>query len=210
MEGKEEHIIAGAREIFIKKGIKALTMDEIAKELKVSKKTIYVFFRNREMLLKRCLEDYLNEQKEIIEGILNKGIEPIHEFCEFSQMTVETLKVLNPSFYQQLTSYPKSYQILMDFYWTYLLKVYTDNIIRGQQKGMFRDEVDAELKARLHLSNRSNLVNTAMFPIEKYSFIEVFLANTTMFLRGICTNEGIKVMEELHCSFKEKLNEIAK
>jgi AcrR family transcriptional regulator len=197
MEGKEEYIIEGASKIFNTKGIKTLTMDEIAKELKVSKKTIYVFFRNREMLLNATVKDFIQNDEKYINGILKKNLSAIDEFCEMAVHKLEVVKDLNPSYFLELAqSFPKAMLLIHDHIWKFMLDSILKNIIKGQLEGIFRKDIDAELIARLHLSKSTELINSAVFPANKYSFSAVLQTYLEYHLRGISTEKGLVLLNK--------------
>ena len=209
MEGKEEYIIEGARKIFIQKGIKALTMDQIAKELKVSKKTIYVFFRNREMLLNRTMEDYVLEERNEIQKIIENAQSPIQEFCEITGRKVALLRELNVKFYKELESYSKALNILNNHLWGFILKILTENIEKGQKLGIYHEDLNPELTARIHQTKALSYINPELFPPDKFSFADVVISDSSTFMRGICTEKGLKEMETLHCAFQAKIEQLA-
>ena len=209
MEGKEEHIIAGARKIFVQKGIKTLTMDQIAKELRVSKKTIYVFFRNREMLLNKAMEDYVMEERNAIHRIIENVQNPIQEFFEIIGRKVAILKKLNVRFYKELESYPKALSILNNHLWGFILKTLNENIVNGQKTGVYLDDLNPELIARIHLSKALSYINPDLFPPDKYSFAEVVMSDSSTLMRGICTDKGLNEMKNIHYAFKAKIEQLA-
>jgi len=154
---RKKKIIAGAREIFRKEGIKALTMDEIAKQLHVSKKTLYVFFRNREMLLKRCVEDFIEEDITTVDEILENTEDAIGTFCAISFRRVQSLSGMNQKYYKDLvTHYPEQLMLFNEHIWTNLASRYESIIDRGMKENLFRSDLNPKLVAKLYLKKRNN------------------------------------------------------
>lgn len=210
MIGKEEKIIAGAREIFRVEGIKALTMDEIAKRLQVSKKTLYVFFRNREMLLKRCTEDFIEEDVREVDGILVISKDAIDAFCSISFRRAKSLTGMSPKYYGELAKfYPAQLKQFNDHIWGNLLERYISIIEKGIEGGLFREGLDAELVARLYLKKGLTIMDKNYFPQDKYETITVFITDLDLFIRGLATDKGVELLEEHKCHLETKMAELA-
>jgi TetR/AcrR family transcriptional regulator, cholesterol catabolism regulator len=210
MIGKEEKIIAGAREIFRKEGIKALTMDEIAKQLHVSKKTLYVFFRNREMLLKRCVEDFIEEDITTVDEILENTEDAIGTFCAISFRRVQSLSGMNQKYYKDLvTHYPEQLMLFNEHIWTNLASRYESIIDRGMKENLFRSDLNPKLVAKLYLKKGITILDTNYFPADKYDTIEVFMTDLDLFLRGLSSDKGLESLEKHKYNLKEKVANIA-
>lgn len=210
MVGKEEKIIEGAREIFRVEGIKTLTMDEIAKRLQVSKKTLYVFFRNREMLLKRCIEDFIEEDVIALDGILLVSKDAIDSFCTISFRRAESLIGMSKKYYEELAKYfPAQLKQFNDHIWGNLLHKYITIIENGINEGVFREGLDAELVARLYLKKGLTIMDKNYFPGDKYETIHVFLTDLDLFVRGLCTEKGIELLEEHKCHLEKKMAKLS-
>ena len=210
MIGKEEKIIAGAREIFRKEGIKALTMDEIAEQLHVSKKTLYVFFRNREMLLKRCVEDFISEDIAVVDEILTNAQDAIEAFCSISFRRVQSLRGMSQKYYADLARhYPEQLTQFNIHIWTNLLSRYETIIGKGIKEGLFRSDLDPELVARLYLKKGMTILDKTYFPAEKYETIDVFITDLELFVRGLTTDKGIISLETHKCDLKNKVANLA-
>ena len=79
---KKEQIIAAARKLFTKYGYKKVSMDEIAREANVSKKTVYAYFKDKEELLKYFIFEELDKMRVAVTNIENKKLpflEMVHE-----------------------------------------------------------------------------------------------------------------------------------
>lgn len=210
MIGKEEKIIAGAREIFRVQGIKALTMDEIAKRLHVSKKTLYVFFRNREMLLKRCIEDYIQEDIVAVDQIIADAQDAIDAFCSISYNRTQTLRGMSPKYYAELAKhYPAQLKQLDDHNWKNLLQRFIEIVEKGIEGGLFIKGLDAELVARLYLKKGLSIMDKNYFPAEKYETIDVFLTDLELFIRGLATEKGLTLLQKHKCHLETKMAELA-
>ncbi|MFZ1516090.1 MAG: TetR/AcrR family transcriptional regulator, partial [Saprospiraceae bacterium] len=104
----EEHrnkILESAKELFFMHGIKRITVDDICQQIGVSKKTLYVFFKNKEELIERLLEKNLNENKKEFENIFKKSNNSIQEIILLMEHLAEMFSEINPYVFYDLQKY---------------------------------------------------------------------------------------------------------
>ena len=95
MNEREEEILNGACAVFMKYGIKSVNMDDVAKNLRISKKTLYKYVSDKRDLITRCFDSYLSEEKAITQ-ICARGLNAIDEMFEISHFAVGMLQGLHP------------------------------------------------------------------------------------------------------------------
>ena len=104
METKER-IINAASELFFKYGTKSITMDDIAREIGVSKKTIYQFFKDKNELVSEVAEAYNAQELKDLEVIEQEAHDVIDEMVRLSHHIRQKLNSLNPSLLYDLEKY---------------------------------------------------------------------------------------------------------
>jgi AcrR family transcriptional regulator len=138
----KEKIIARATDLFMKLGFKSVTMDDIAGEMCISKKTIYKYFCNKEILIAETTEMVHKAIHETIDIIVAKNYNAIEENFEIRKMFKEMFKIGGTSpVYQLKKHYPEIYDNVMSREINECNTVFRQNIEKGIQQGLYRKEV---------------------------------------------------------------------
>ena len=138
----KDKIIAKAADLFLKLGFKSVTMDDIAGEMCISKKTIYKYFCNKELLIEESTEMVHKEVHQIIDGIVAKNHNAIEENFEIRKMFKEMFKAGDSSpVYQLRKHYPEIYDNVMSREINECNAVFKQNIEKGIQQGLYRKDI---------------------------------------------------------------------
>lgn len=147
----KEKIIAIATKLFLKLGFKSVTMDDIAGEMCISKKTIYKYFCNKELLIAESTEKLHKEIHEIMDTIVLKNFNAIAENFEIRKMFKEMFNSLdNSPIYQLKKHYPEIFEQVMNREVTKCDDCFKQNIEKGIAQGYYRKEVDAAIYAKFY------------------------------------------------------------
>ena len=147
----KEKIIKKASELFLKLGFKSITMDDIACEMCISKKTIYKFFCNKEILIQESTAFIHKEVHEIIDAIVAKNSNAIAENFEIRKMFSEMFKSAETSpIYQLKKYYPEIYDKVMSQEIHECSKWFRQNIEKGIESGLYRRDLDIEVYVRFY------------------------------------------------------------
>lgn len=204
METKER-ILVKAKELFMRYGIRSVTMDEVAGQCGISKKTIYQFFDDKDSLVETMMSGEVNnsENKCIIKQTQSKNA--VHEVLMGDQMAMEIFEQMNPVVMYDLQKYyPKAYKILDGHKRQFMYQEVLKNLQRGIQEGVYRSDFNTDIVSKLRMEAIMMPFNHEMFPPSKYSMSEVMKALTDHFLYAIANAKGQKMIE------KYKLTENAK
>lgn len=192
-----ERILAQAADLFINSGIKAITMDDISREVGVSKRTIYENFKDKDELLRACLK-YMDdihalETDEIVAGSKNT-IDMVFGFLKHG---IKAINTINPLFFTDLKKY--HYRIWKETYMInyekHLTRTYTI-LKKGINEGLFRKNIDIEIVAKLLHEQLTIMSDEHIFPSLQYSRTAVFENIIINFVRGIATRKGLGIIEE--------------
>lgn len=142
----KDKIISKATELFLKLGFKSVTMDDIASEMCISKKTIYKFFCNKEILIAESTEVVHKAIHESINTIAAKNHNAIEENFEIKKMFKEMFKSgENSPAYQLKKHYPEIYNTVMSREINECNTVFRQNIVKGIQQGLYRENLDIDI-----------------------------------------------------------------
>jgi len=193
----KEKIISGARQLFTKYGIRSITMDMIAEQLGVSKRTIYENFKDKDELLKYCIDEGMTEQRAKIYELIKNSENVIDATFNFIKYSINIYKTFNLLFFYDIQKY---YPELCELKIKHNDKQNLDRTIellnQGKSEYLFRNEINVEIVARLISEQFKILNNQDVFPESKFSKIEVFENIVINFIRGIATEKGFLLIEK--------------
>lgn len=191
------HILAEVDVLFSQYGIKSITMDDIAKQLGMSKKTIYQHFKDKNELVLELMRTKIDAQIGIIQEGRDKASNAIHEMF-FGIANLEAmLSKTNPSmFYDLQKFYPQAWAYFKDFRERILLEKVRDNLVWGVQEGYYRQEVDVDILSIMRVEQIEFSFNQFVFPVQRFSVLQVAKELTLHFIYGICTSKGYELTKQ--------------
>jgi len=192
-----DKILDSSKNLFLNLGFKSVTMDEIASNLGVSKKTIYKFFKNKTELVKAVTDHMFDIICEGIDVICQKKLNPIEEIFSIKRMVMQHLKDEKSSPQYQLQKYyPKIYGSLKTKQFQKLQETIKENLKTGVHLGLFRDNIDVEFIARIYFYGMIGIKDQEVFPLSNFSMNDLMLNYLEYHLRGISTEQGVKELNK--------------
>ncbi|MGO4904823.1 TetR/AcrR family transcriptional regulator [Flavobacterium sp. W20_MBD1_R3] len=147
----KEKIISKAKEMFLKLGFKSITMDDIAAEMCISKKTIYKYFANKELLIQESTEVLHTEVHEIITEIISKKYNAIEENFQIRKMFADIFKSGETSpIYQLKKHYPEVYETALENQIEICDSCFKQNIEKGIVQGLYRKDINIDVYIKLY------------------------------------------------------------
>lgn len=190
-----ERIIVKAHELFMKYGIRSMSMDEIANHLGMSKKTIYQFFTDKDSLVEQVITIVVKENETSCSMHRLKSENAIHEIFLALDMLKELLSTMNPSLIYELEKYhPRAFKSYNDHKNKYLYNVIKKNLEWGMSEGLFREDIQPDILSRFRLASVFLVFNPELFPHGKYSIPEILTEITLNFLQGVATPKAQKLI----------------
>ncbi len=190
----KEKIIAKASEMFLKLGFKSITMDDIAGEMCISKKTIYKYFCNKEILIEQSTATMHTEIHQIIDHIIAKNYNAIEENFEIKKMFKDMFKSSDTSpIYQLKKHYPEIYDQVISREINDCNSTFNQNIEKGIQQGLYRKDINIETYTQFYY--------TLIFSINgntssEKAANELELEALEYHIRAMATPEGIIELEK--------------
>ncbi|MBY0244453.1 MAG: TetR/AcrR family transcriptional regulator [Sphingobacteriaceae bacterium] len=204
METKE-YIIQEADKLFCQYGFKSVTMNDIAKHLGISKKTIYQHYKDKDELVNIIMAKNLESQTRIMKESLEKSENAVHEIFFAINCMSEILRNINPTIFYDLQKYhSKAWLMFREFRDKTLAETIKNNLKRGVKEGFFRKEINIDILTAMRLDQNDITFNQHQtYTLNKYSITEVMIEITEHFLYGICNNKGLEQTNK----YKQLLNE---
>lgn len=191
----EKSIVVTSTELFLTLGFKSVTMDDIAEEMKISKKTIYTFFANKEALVQSVVFSMYSYITTNLTQIREKASNPISELYEVKMFIMHQLKGEKTSPQHQLRKYyPNIHKELQKKQFDFMTKSVKKSLIKGVEMKLFRPSIDIDFISRMYFNGMVGIKNVDMFPIEKYSPEQLMENYLDYHLRAIVTDNGMKLL----------------
>ena len=186
-----EKIILKAADMFVTLGFKSVTMDDIANEMGISKKTIYAHFKNKTALVKEATLSLFEFISHGIDDICELDHNPIEELYEIKKFAMLHLKDQKSSPQYQLQKYyPEISRTLKNKQFAVMQDCTVKNLKKGVEQGLYRDNLDIEFVARIYFIGVSGIKDDSFFPIEKFPKALLMENYLEYHLRGIVTKKG--------------------
>jgi AcrR family transcriptional regulator len=193
----QERIIEKAHELFLRYGIRSISMDEIAHHLGMSKKTIYQFFTDKDALVEAVVDMELNSNENECLICTQRSENPVHEIYLGMEMMDDMLRLTNPALIYDMQKYhPSSYRKLENHQQGFLFGLIRENLLRGVEQGLYRPEINVNILAKYRLLSVFMVFNPEAFPAGKSDLGAIVCELTLNFLYGICTPKGQKLIQK--------------
>jgi AcrR family transcriptional regulator len=181
----------------MKYGIKSITMDDVARELGISKKTLYQYVNDKEDLVGKFIDNEIATRQEDICKCFRVGFNAIEELFEISMFMNKMMRRMNSTTEHDLKKYypghyEKTLKARREGIYNYILA----NLKKGIKEGLYRKELNKEVIAKLYLWRSENAHLDELFTVEEFTSIKLFIELLTYHVRGIATEKGILVLEK--------------
>ena len=201
-----ERIILGGEELFLKAGIKSVTMDDIAKHLGMSKKTIYQFFKDKNELVVALLKKKLQDDEDQMCDIIKQSGNVIEKMINMMKCSEEIFSRINPIVIHDLQKYHSdAWKQFQDFKSDVVMQTLQDLLTLGIKQGYIRPDIDVKIMARLRVAQVELGFNTYVFPVAEFNTWKVQQQVLEHFNYGICTLKGYKLLNE-YKNIHEEIN----
>ena len=194
----KEKILHKAIDLFLNFGFKSITMDEIAKELGISKKTIYTHFATKTKLVEKATLTVFEKINTGIDNICSSNYNPIEEIYKVKILVTEQLKKEETSPQYQLQKYyPTLFDTLKQKQFESVNKCISNNLKKGMNQGFYRKELDNDLITRIYFNGIIGIKNIDLFPSDKFSSTYLMDSFLEYHIRAIATEKGIKSLQNI-------------
>lgn len=192
-ESLKLRILGTAMPLFKSKGVKAVKMDDIATEMAISKRTLYEIYSNKEDLLYECVK-YDSEKMvgQIVEYARSVDNE-MDVIAYYLKVRLKDLGSINPCFFTEMHKYTR----IVDFLQKNNERQKSNSrqfVQKGIEHGFFRDDLNYDIVHKIGDAAMNYVMRSKMY--QKYSLKEIFRTFIVVYMRGCCTEKGLKYLEE--------------
>ncbi|RZK13353.1 MAG: TetR/AcrR family transcriptional regulator [Hymenobacter sp.] len=196
METKDR-ILTRAAALFLRNGIKSVSMDDIATDLGMSKKTLYKTFTNKDDIVLAVMTDHLCKAQGECARFASVSADAVREMLDISAWADEQFANVHPSIFYDLRKYhPAAWALFSTHKSTFILDQITRNLRRGIAEGLFRSDLDVEVLARLNLAQIELTFNPDLYPPAQFAPSRVNKVFDEHFLLGVATLKGHRLFNK--------------
>ncbi len=193
---QQEKWLRRVEDLFMRYGIKGLTMDDVARELGISKKTLYQFVENKDDLVMKVVERHLTEEKMQDCMHQENAENALHEiFLVIQQSAADFQKMKSNLLFELQRFHRAAWEKIQEYQQKHLFQIILDNLHRGIQEGLYRTNFNPDIVARLHNVGVFLLFDENYFPSSKYSREEIMREYLLHYLYGIVSDPGRELLQ---------------
>ncbi len=194
---QKNKILHQSKDLFMKYGFKSITMDDIAKELGISKKTLYQFFTDKNDLVNQTVDAHLYYMESNCNHISINNKDAILSMISITQFISTNIKQANYKILFELKKYFKeAWDKMHNHRVVFVSASVQKNIELGMEQGLFRANIDAKLTSRLYVHLLDFLLEPDWLDKEGYDIKSTHLQIVEFYLRAICTDKGLKILNK--------------
>jgi AcrR family transcriptional regulator len=193
----ENRILFKARDLMLLNGVKHVTMDDIANQLGMSKKTIYQFYKDKDALVMAVVNFELEEQSSKCQRTQDTADNAVHEMFMLLEDIQQMFKNMNPMTMNEIAKYyPEAFARIQNHKDEFMHQIIKTNLIKGIEQGVYRKEIDPEILSIYRLETSFVPFNPQLYPFSKFDIGKVTLQIIENFIYGVMSLKGIELMEK--------------
>lgn len=193
----KEQILEKTESLIMRYGIKSVTMDDLAREMGMSKKTLYQYIPNKTQMVQEIFKKKIEEEKCIMEEAQAQAVDAIDEILTIARWVIKDLREMSPTVIFDLQKYYREIWTMMESYHSkHILRKIRQNIERGIEEGVYRNDISADLISKLYVSKNASVASSELFPPGEYDLEELFKAHMIYHIRGIASPKGLQLFEK--------------
>ena len=207
----KERIKQQASDLFIKYGIRSVSMDDIANSLGMSKKTIYHFYADKNELVDAVIAGEIEHNESCCEVDIHQSENAVHELFLAMDMVLEMFRNMNPSVLHDMEKYhPRSFTKFHKHKNDYLYNVIRNNLVRGIKEDLYRDDINIDILSRYRVEVVLLPFNPAFQAKVKNNLAEIEEEIILHYLHGVVNMKGYKMISKYKQERTKKLASNAK
>ncbi len=193
--GKE--LLEKTSHLFMRFGIKSMTMDDISRQLGVSKKTLYLYVSDKNDLVYKVMRSIIEGEKALVNHLAEQHENAIDMLFEMSREMSQKFAQIHPSINYDMQKYhPEAWSMFEKFKNEFIAGSIAENLVKGIEQGLFRGNLNPYIISRLYAAKMDMCTDSELFPADKYTFPQIHLELMRYHIRGVASEAGLKYLAE--------------
>ncbi len=190
-------ILLKARDLMLQSGLRQVTMDDLAHQLGISKKTIYQYYKDKDDLVKAVVNLELKDHELTCKDCKSKAENAIHEMFLLMENMKAMTQTMNPNSMMELEKhFSSSFDMIKNHKDEFLFSLIKQNLMKGIEEGCYRKDLDIDIISKFRLETVFIPFNLHLFPLNKFNSIEVHTQLMEHFVYGLMTVKGHELMDK--------------
>jgi len=195
---KELELITSVAQLFMRLGIKSLTMDEIARQLGISKKTLYKYASDKKELVTKAVQLAIDEEECALSEMHKAEGTAIDKIFAINTMVSEKLQSIQPAvIFDMQKYYPEAWAIMEEHKSVFIHNQIKENLAEGIKQGLYRRNMNPELVTRIYVTLINSIFDSPLYSLSNHSFKETHTEVARYHLRGITNKKGVEYMQQM-------------
>jgi TetR/AcrR family transcriptional regulator, cholesterol catabolism regulator len=192
----ETRILLKARDLMLQSGLRQVTMDDLAHQLGISKKTIYQYYKDKDDLVKAVVNLELKEHEMTCKDCKSKAENAIHEMFLVMENMKAMTQTMNPNSMMELEKhFSNAFDMIKNHKDEFLFSLIKQNLMKGIEEGCYRKDLDIDIISKFRLETVFIPFNLHLFPLSKFNSLEVHTQLMEHFVYGLMTIKGHELMD---------------
>lgn len=192
-----QNIIKTAGDLYKKFGLKSVTMDDVARECMISKKTLYKYVNDKIDLLKQAFKFEFIKQSSLFNGIFDKGLNAVEEVFEIHKHLIKMLKTHNPIIeHDMMKYYPVIHREMKEKSAEQVYTMMLKNLQKGIDEGLYYDDIDIELIAKQRVIFQVQKIENSIVSFKEFTNPNALKQMFIYHMRAVCSPKGIKILNQ--------------
>ena len=190
-------IISRSEQLFLRLGVRSVTMDDIARELSISKKTLYQHFDNKDTLVKNVISTHIDREQKMKDQICRSAIDALDEVRNMGIFIISMIENISASALEELQKYYReSWEILIQKQNFYVTDCIVRNIERGKKERLYRDDLNSGIIAKMYARAAFMIVDEISNPSSEYSRRELIWELHNYHIHAIASEKGLDLWKQ--------------
>ncbi len=189
----KQKIIEGAEALFMRYGVRSVSMDDVAREVSVSKKTIYQHFNHKDDLVTETARNYLTGEMKEISEVTENAADALEELFLLSKCIRQNISRVNPSLLYDLQKYhPDAWEVFRDYKYNFIMGKVMSNLVRGKKENLYRADINEKILSVMRVEQVQLIFDERAFPKSDFDFVDVQVQIFDHFIHGLLSDNGRK------------------
>lgn len=190
-------ILEVSLKLFLNRGIKSQTMDDIANGLKISKKTLYQFVTDKQDLVLKTVKKFCFDDIKMISEVKSEASNAIEESVLITKHVKKKFTSIHPSIMYDLEKYyPEAWDVFQNHQNNFVFETVKNNLNNGIAEGYYAEDIIPEIIAKAYISKLYAMTDRSDLVLAKYDFGTLFVEFMKYHLRGIVSEKGLRYLKQ--------------
>ncbi|HPK09072.1 MAG TPA: TetR/AcrR family transcriptional regulator [Saprospiraceae bacterium] len=183
---------------FFRLGIKSVSMDDISREIGISKKTLYAYYPAKQKLVYKAVNLYVKQEEKDIASLVESSADAIDEVINIARHNIKFFQSISPSaIYDLQKYYPEIWKSIETKHFSFIYNIVKENIDRGIHEKIYREDLNPDIIARLYVQKALSIADDKIFPIHSFDKTLLVREFIKYHLHGISNENGLKKLETI-------------